>query len=410
MTLLERFERIKKWLLISILVFVVIVFVISFVSCNNGGPPPEPPPPASCGFWGAVDNCVCPEGAPYSSVLKVCAPPRVDRPIDWHMGGGITAFSLALRDVTYIKEFTYHAQRHGWTILRVGAQTSHDWCRPRDLRPLIRNLNDLRTMNNDLLYGLASAGYLPCGPAHGTPEWEANLTRMLDVTARVHNMWVQLIPTFTYKSYNEGSQAANIEYFNDMFDRVNAVVSKGNYKHVVYELFNEVVHPLSQHIKDEDVREMFLHARTRTTLPLGTDYHGGRADDVWRGRYPFAWRDVSDYLAFHTPRNPEPTFTVMEDIQDKFNYCEDVWPGDICKQVWVDETVCWASQASVDKYNLEGKGTVAMRGYGTSEQRMRQVETHLKDIRRVGWKPFFHSIWGIECTELGRLPRWEELN
>ena len=375
----------------------VFAVLFAFVACNGTGPPP-PPPPTSCGFWGAVDNCICPEGAPYSSVLKVCAPPRVDRAIDWHMGGGITAFSLALRSTTYVREFTYHAQRKGWTILRVGAQTAHDWCQPAALRAL--SAEDVEVLGGDILFSMASAGYLPCGPTHGTAEWEENLTRMLDVTARVHNMWVQLIPSFTHKSHNEGSQAANIEYFNAMFDRVNKVVSKGDYKHVVYELFNEVVHPLSQHIKDEDVREMFRHAKTRTTLPLGTDYHGGRADEVWRGRYPFVWRDVSDYLAFHTPRNPEPMRYVMQAAQDKFNYK---------KRVLVDETVCWASQASIDKYGLVGKGTIAMNGHGTGDQRMTQCVAHLGDIKRIGWVPFFHAVWLIECAEIGRLPLYNAL-
>jgi len=185
-----------------------------------------------------------------------------------------------------------------------------------------------------------------------------------------------------------------------MFDRVNAIVSKGNYKHVVYELFNEVVHPLSQHIKDEDVREMYLHARSRTTLPLGTDYHGGRADDVWKGRYPYVWRDVSTYLAFHTPRNPEPMRSVIQAAQDKFKYV---------KRVLVDETVCWASQANIDKYSLVGKGTIAMRGHGTEDQRMTQCTAHLTDIKRVGWVPFFHAIWLIACDELGKLPSYHGL-
>ena len=145
---------------------------------------------------------------------------------------------------------------------------------------------------------------------------------------------------------------------------------------------------------------MFLHAKTRTTLPLGTDYHGGRADAQWRGRYPFVWRDVSDYLAFHTPRNPEPTYAVMEDAQDKFNYV---------KRVWVDETVCWASQASIDRYGLVGKGTIAMNGHGTGDQRMNQCVGHMRDIKRNGWVPFFHMIWGIECAEIGKLPRYDGL-
>ena len=379
--------------------FIPVIFALGGLACN-GPPPPPPPPPATCDFWAPIDDCLCPIGAPYSSILKVCAPPRVDRAIDWHMGGGVTSFSLALRDVTFVKEYTYHVQRKGWTILRVGAQTSHDWCRPRSLRPLIRNLNDLKIMNNDVLWALASGGYLPCGPAHGTPEADANLIRMLEVTARIHNMWVQLIPTGTYKSHDEGSQAANIEYFNAMFDHVNDIVKAGDYKHVVYSIMNEPDHPLSQHLKDEDIRAMLQHAQAMTDLPVGVDYHGGRSDDVWKGRYPYQWRTVSDYLIFHTPRNPEPSFAVMKDAQNKFNYT---------KRVWVDETVCWASQASIDKYYLAGKGTIAMNGHGTADQRMYQVVGHLRDIKRVGWVPFFHSIWGIECVELGKLPNYNEL-
>jgi hypothetical protein len=267
-------------------------------------------------------------------------------------------------------------------------------------------------VEGDLLMDMRAAGYLPCGPAHGTPRWEDNLRRMLDTTARIHNVWVQLIPTFTYKSHNEcnqaewrrdqeGCQAKNIKYFNRMFDRVNHIVATGGYQHVVWEVFNEVVHPLSQHIKDEDVREMFIHIRDRTAFPVGTDYHGGGQGEDWRGRYPYIWRDVSDYLAFHPPRNPEPSYAIMEDTRDKYNYK---------KPVWADETVCWASQKNVDKYHLKGKGTIAMNGHGNGGERMAQVVAHLRDIHRLGWVPFFHSIWGIECTELGRLPTWEEIS
>ena len=191
-----------------------------------------------------------------------------------------------------------------------------------------------------------------------------------------------------------------------MFDHVNAIVKAGNYKHVVYEHFNEVEHPLSNHIKDEDVLEIYHHARARTDLPMGTDYHGGRQDEIWKGRYPFVWRDVSNYLAFHTPRNPEPTLAVMQGIQDKFNYCKGVWPKEICKSVWIDETVCYASQSRVDQYDLRGRNTIAMKGRGTEQERWNQVIMHLRNINRNGWKPFFHSICLIETNELCKLPHY----
>jgi hypothetical protein len=257
----------------------------------------------------------------------------------------------------------------------VGAQAAGGWCSPD------------------------SAEYLQCGPHHGTPKADENLIRLLEVTARINNTWVQVIPTFTYKHRNEGSQAKNIKFFNKMFDHVDDIVKAGNYKHVIYELFNEVVHPISQHIKDEDVREMFHHANARTHLPVGTDFHGEfRGEDQWPGRYPFIWRDVAGYLAFHTPRNPEPTYREMRDAKDRWNYA---------KPVLVDETVSWASDEEVAKYNLKGKGTIAMLGYGTEDDRMHQVVKHLRDIHRLGWRPFYHSIWGIHCLNVGRIPNYD---
>ena len=378
----------------------LVILALLFTVCN--GDPPPPPPPPTCQAWGTFEGCECPVGTERADVLGVCAPPRVDRHIDLGAARGVTAFSLALRDVTYIKEFAYHIQRNSWNVMRVGAQTAHDWC---------AQSFPMELAESDLLMHMRAAGYLPCGPAHGTPQWEANLNRLLDTTARVHNIGVQLIPTFTYKSHNEcnqtewredqeGCQAKNVIYFNKMFDRVNAVVKAGSYQHVVWDVFNEPVHPLSQHIKDEDVRAIMLHMKTQTTLPMGVDYHGGGEGEDWRGRYPYIWRDVSNYLAFHPPRNPTPSYAIMEAAQDKYNYV---------KPVWADETLCWASQKNIDKYGLKGKGTIAMNGYGTEEQRMDQVVKHLRDINRVGWSPTFHSIWGIECIELGRLPKWEEI-
>jgi len=298
------------------------------------------------------------------------------------MGYGITSFSLVLGDTNFIKDFTYHAQRHDATVLRSGAQVSGDWCQPN------------------------MPGYLSCGPAYGTEEADANLIRMLEVTARIHNMWIQLIPTFTYKSHNEcneqewredqeGCQAKNVAYFNEMFDHVNAIVKTGDYKHVVYELFNEIRHSLSSHLKDEDGLVMLQHARANTNLPVGMDFHGEfQGKNPWPGRYPYIWRNDVDYIAFHTRRNPEPSYETMRAAQDKYNY----------NRVWVDETVCMASTLNINKYNLRGRGTIAMNGYGTEEERWMQVITHLKGINRNNWKPFYHSICLIGTAELCKLP------
>jgi len=372
-----------------------MIFVLLLFSCDPK-PPPPPPPPPTCDVWGSFESCDCPVGTEKVDLLGVCSPPRVDRAIDWNMGYGVTSFSLAMRDMDFIKEFTYHVQRNGGAVLRAGAQTSHDWC----------NIQLLETSSDDLLLSLQAAGYLPCGPPHASSEADHNLKVLLEVTSRIHNIWIQLIPTFTYKSHNEcndaewrrdqeGCQAKNIEYFNKMFDHINEIVKAGDYKHVVYELFNEVVHPLSAHIKDEDVLEMFIHARENTSLPLGTDFHGEfRNENPWPGRYPFVWRDVSTYFALHPRRNPEPTLQTMKEANDRWNYS---------KPVWADETVCFATQENVDKYNLKGKGTIALMGRGTEEDRWEVTIKHLKDIKETGWKPFLHSVCLITTDSLCKM-------
>lgn len=328
---------------------------ILLVAMKCNGPEPPPPPVEECEAWAPIDGCEC----RLDEWQGRCVPPRVDRAVDWGAVKGATAFSLALRDVEWQKDFLYHAHEHNITTFRVGAQTAYDWC------------------HNDV-------GYLPCGPPHGSVEADANLIRLLEVTARIPDTWVQLIPTFTYKSHDEGSQQANITYFNRMFDHCNSLVKQGNYKHVVYELFNEVVHPLSSHIKDEDVRAMLLHARANTDLPVGVDFHGEfQGEASWPARYPFVWRGVVDYIAFHPRRNPEPPLKVMLIAQERWDYR---------KPVWCDETVCWASDDEIMRFGLAGKGTIALMGRGTEAERWEAVRKHLADIREVGWTPFLHTI------------------
>jgi hypothetical protein len=294
----------------------------------------------------------------------------------------------------YIKDYVHHIHASDFTTVRVGSQTD-GWS---DMQAVAAILDV------SLDEAVALASYLPVGPVFGTPEWEANLVRMLEVTARVPDTWVQLIPTFTWKQRDQGTPEANIDMFNSMFDRVHGVVMAGGYQHVFYEAFNEIVHPLSQHFKDEHVREVLIHINEATQIPVGTDYHGGRADDVWKGRYPYIWRDVVDYIAFHTPRNPEPSLAEMQAAQDKYKYN---------KPVLIDETVAWASQANIEKWDLEGKGTIAQNGYGTEASRMAQVVAHLRDISHVTnrnglpWVPTYHSVWGIICNEISKVPPYE---
>ncbi|MHC4736813.1 MAG: hypothetical protein ACYTDW_20535, partial [Planctomycetota bacterium] len=69
---------------------------------------------------------------------------------------------------------------------------------------------------------------------------------------------------------------------------------------------------------------------------------------------------------------------------------------------------CWASQLAVDTWNLRNKGTIALKGFGTEQERMNSCVRHLRDIHRNGWRGLFHSIWGIHGRHIGKMPNYDE--
>ena len=62
-------------------------------------------------------------------------------------------------------------------------------------------------------------------------------------------------------------------------------------------------------------------------------------------------------------------------------------------RVFFDETVCYASDDDLIEWpQFRGKGTVAMLGRGTEEERKRYVAKHIRDIIAAGGWPCFHSV------------------
>jgi hypothetical protein len=100
----------------------LLLLTLLMVACN--GEPPPPPPPDVCDVWSAPEECECPADGPFAPGLGVCAPPRVDRPVDWKAVRGVTAFSLTLRSTRGVVDFTDWIHEAGWTTLRVGAQAN----------------------------------------------------------------------------------------------------------------------------------------------------------------------------------------------------------------------------------------------------------------------------------------------
>lgn len=390
----------------------LFVFVIWLTTC--GGEPPPCEAPTNCletgGQWTGEPECrcncpeglvyrhdlgcACPVGEDWSEVLDQCAPKRRDQRVNWRRMRGVTAFSLVLQDPEFQWKFVDHVKDAGWNTLRIGAWPGWDWCDKDD--------KDGKDSDGDGLDN--DYDYLPCGPGWESKKALENLEATLEITSRIPEVWVSLIPTLTYKSVNKGSQEANIRFFNSQFDRANAIVKKHNYKHVVWEAFNEFVHPLSEHHKDEDALAVLKHMRINTRLPVGMDHGGGRAGEVWQGRYPYIWRGDVDYVAFHTPRNPEPPLKVMEEAQRKYGYSH---------PVVINETVAWCSDDYLKRYKLKGKGTIAMMGWGSEAQRMNHVLRHLRDIYQVKnsqgirWIPWYHSVEGIDTRTLFWIPDFD---
>lgn len=152
----------------------LILLSALLLSCNgdNGGKTTTTVP--VCEVWSAPDGCSCPVDASFAPVLGVCAPPRVDRAVDWGAVRGVTAFSLAMRNIRSIADFSYWVHEHGWTTLRVGAQTSHDWCRDRALKQAVEMGDEIfdRMMKEDLLFcdGISGLSALRAPPWLGGGE------------------------------------------------------------------------------------------------------------------------------------------------------------------------------------------------------------------------------------------------
>ncbi|MHC4705080.1 MAG: hypothetical protein ACYTFQ_31405 [Planctomycetota bacterium] len=280
-----------------------------------------------------------------------------------------------MRERDYIFDFCHYVHEHGYNWLRVGTQTD-GWAD----------------------FGHDKAEYLRVGPEFGTKAWKENLETLLDVTARVPDTWVQLIPTFTHKQRQKGGYKRFIE----MCRKVNEIVVAGDYKHVFYSAMNEPEHPLSNWMKDEEVRKILLWLREFTPYPVGTDHPGKRSVPAseWWGRFPWVWRDVCDYYAFHPPRNPSPP-------TDRWRYTVDKYAKEGKFVLW-DETTCYASQVEIDKYKLKGKGTIVNMGRGGDRQRQSAMVQEMNKARASGRRGrwLYHSIWGMECLDLGWLPRY----
>ncbi len=302
--------------------------------------------------------------------------PRVDRHINLQDVRGVTAFGATLLTKDELLAFIIHAKAANINTFRVGAQTD-GWC---GMQP--------------------EPTYLVCGPSLGTSEWHSNLKRLLDVTSRIPDVWIQLIPTFTHKQDSGG-----LPRFMAMTENVIAVQQAGSlddptpYKHVIWEAANEFIHPISS-IRMRHMKKL-LERLKGTGLPVGADYGGGRTQP-WPGEYLEELLPYVDYIAFHPPRNRledgvctsiRPGINRIRRIVRKYN-----------KPVWFDETLSYTSEESKELYGYTVSGHDALCALGTDEERRREIQAFKNDAINAGAIWFTHARWLFGCKRLGWLP------
>lgn len=360
-------------------------FFALLLLCGCPSPPPPPPPPpceferqewpeceASGGTW--VEqvsgcSCSCPSGGVFIEDKGCVVPlPRVDRLCPLDEVTGVTAFGMTLLDEEQIIAFVEHIQKAGYNTLRVGAQTD-GWC--------------------DM-----GVSYLPCGPEFGSVEWEENLRQLLDVTSRIPDVWIQLIPTFTRKQ-----DAGGLPHFMALTEQVIAIQQAGTsddprpFFHIVWEAANEYIHPISN-IRHRHIKRLLERLR-ETGLPVGVDR-------AWRDGYPEDLLPLVDFIAFHTPRydwsdgvctSELPGPNRLRKIIARYN-----------RPVWIDETVKFVSDWSKEYYEIGRGGGYANCGGGSENQRKRIVREFKEEVETAGGIFFAHCTWLFECKNLGWLP------
>lgn len=292
------------------------------------------------------------------------APERVDRKPNIHnmhiftFFGATREYDETLGHMTaqnfeaqYVTQVIRYMMERGYNTGRVGAQTDGWW-------------------DNE-------AFYLVAGPEPFTPEWRAKLKGFLDLTARIPGFQLQLIPTFTHKGNPKGKK-----HLVELTKEVVKIVQAKNYKHVVWEAFNEFWHPSTRDGNNlnsgtlEAVMDALPH-------PRGTDFpDNGKEGDEWRGnpkdKIGRAAKNMMDYMAFHPSRNPEPTVNAYIQSMNSFG-----------RAVVFDETVSWIS---ITEQGMVNKNS-ALFTHGDEKEMRKQVTNQQHALCNAGATCSFHALW-----------------
>lgn len=360
--------------------FLGLFFLAGLLGGCNGTPPPPPICPDGQ-VWNGV-SCVCPDGLEWVEGEGVCLPPRVDSPPDPKRILGITAFALPLHSRSYITEVANYAKSKGYNTLRVGFET---WRWNGSLSFRFAHAGDIDYGDYDTGKMLASRGYLPMGPKFDSEENLENVRRMLDATARIPGVWVELIPVFTIKGLDDPDTP---EMRREAVRLAAKLVVENDFKHVFFSYANEwrrsggVGEKISKAEVVEGLRELRKTGRLVTTDCPGSDTENG-----WDPSYEKDFLPHVDMVAFHPRRNPEPGPWQLGLGFSRYVVRE----GKLA--CLYNETVSFASDEELKLYpHLVGSFLTANMGR-PPESKRKQIIVEYKDrIEDSGCRWYYHCI------------------
>lgn len=387
--------------------------IVLFLAALYGCPQPPPPPPPECPdgqTWNGTE-CVCPEGAEWVESEGKCLPLRVDYPPDLQRVVGITAFALALHPRDYITKVCEYIKTKGYNTLRVGFETWR-WDGVLTFDALAEegeiHFDTPRSRDGyDIGKTLSALGYLPKGPKFDSEENLSNVRRMLDATARVEGIWVELIPVFTIKGL--GRNPDTPEMRRTAVRLAKQIVTEGDFKHVFFSYANEYKRSGSRGVEKITKGEVIhgLQKLSETGRLVTTDCFGTfeEEDHRWDASYERDFLPFVDAVAFHPRRNPEPTR----------------WDLRLCMSRYVEregklaclfnETVSYASDAELKQFPwLKGSFLISNSGRPPQSKRRQIVTDYMGRVRKVGGIWYYHCIscfMGSRTFEPFWIPVWE---
>jgi hypothetical protein len=267
---------------------------------------------------------------------------RMDTDVDFHNVREMSAFALALRDESYIRNYISQGQAAGYNTFRVLSETG-GW---RDNK----------------------IAWLPPGPPMNTKEAKDNLKRVLKVAAGFPNVWLEIVAGATERDNHKATR------------NWSSTVAKlcDGYRNVFINAINE---PQMSNWTTRELNELMANIRNKCDRPVGVD------QPAEGGHWKFDRGLKVDWRGMHPRRNPDLNQEELYNI------------ARLNGLVLLNETTCYVSDENM-RFFKEGNSLLIDEGRGTERERQRTTKKYMervKKVRDLRW--CFHSIDSIWCEK-----------